>query len=154
VSRVTFDFSLHPSLVTLERQRHDIRALRGAALRGLGKGLAFVTFEPTRDFIRLETFVPDWLFQMRGVVRDIDAGKHETFTVDPDYFNNSLRYTYRPQDKSLELYEVNGGDFKIRTPYKEFRRSFLAFLPAALKEVMLFYPELEGNTEFLAMCHE
>jgi hypothetical protein len=154
MSRVTFDISLQLSVVALERQRLDVGALRGAALRGLGKGLALVTFEPARDYMRLETFVPDWLFQMRGVVRDIDAGKFETFTVDPDYYNNSIRYTYRSQDKSLELYEVNGGDFKIRTPYKEFRRSFRAFLPAALKEVMLFYPELEGNTEFLAMCDE
>jgi len=82
------------------------------------------------------------------VVDQIDSGNHETGTVSGDYFSNNLRFTYSVQSKRLEIYEGNGGNFKIVTSYKEFRAALLDFYHQSLGDLKILYPELERSDVF------
>lgn len=126
----------------------NITTLEARGLRRLAEGKIYIIFEESREFIVIESEVLDYLLQLRGVVDLIDSGNHQTVAVSGDYYSNNLRFTYSPQSKNLEIYEVNGGDFKIVTPYKVFRASLLEFYQRALGDLTIMYPELVENDEF------
>ncbi len=148
MKKITFDLLIRPETTVRDHQRLDIKSLDERGLRRLGTGKLFIVFEPQRDYIVIESELLDYLLQLRGVIQQIDAGNHETFAVSGDYFSNHLRFTYRPQDKGLEIYEANGGDFKINISYKDFRLAFTKFYPEAISDFTLLYPELKKNEAF------
>ena len=148
MSKIAIDFIVRPATVQSDKQRMNIATLDARALRHLAKGKLFIVFEKPRDFIVIESEVLDYLIQLKAVVGQIDSGTHETVTVSGDYFSNNLRFTYSPQSKTLEIYEVNGGSFKIVTSYKDFRTSLLKCYHQALADLQILYPELQENYEF------
>ncbi len=126
----------------------NVATLDVRGLRRLARGKIFIVFNGLRDFIVIESEILDYLIQLKDVVGQIDAGNYETFAVSGDYFSNNLRFSYSPQSRKLEIYEANGGNFKIVTAYKEFRASLLEFYKQALSDLRMLYPELAENDEF------
>jgi ABC-type transporter MlaC component len=48
----------------------------------------------------------------------------------------------------MEVYEVNGGNFRLQFAYKPFRESLKKFYADLLDDYQDFYPELEENNAF------
>jgi hypothetical protein len=65
-----------------------------------------------------------------------------------------VRFTYNPSSKKLEIYEANGGSFKIEVPYRDFRASLVAFYKQTLLDFQMLYPELTRNKEYLAILRQ
>jgi hypothetical protein len=128
-----------------------IATLDKKGLRKLAKGKIILTIEKPRDFVVIESELIDYLAQLKGVTDQIAAGNYETFTVSGDYFSNNLRFTYEPSSKNLEIYEMNGGTFKIAFSYREFKSTLLTFYKQALCDLQAWYPELSSNEEFRSM---
>jgi hypothetical protein len=146
-----FDFAVRPTVVRADRERLKVGELDNRGLRRIARGKIFLTIDKPRDFIVIESEVLDYLIQLKGAIEHIDAGTHQTFTVSGDHFSNNLRFTYDPSSKRLEIYEANGGMFKLDVPYREFRTSLLAFYRDALSDLQLLYPELTSNKEYCSL---
>jgi hypothetical protein len=151
MTRVRFDFAIRPGVVQSDRERLNIAELDERGLRGFARGRIFVAVDKPRELIVIETEVLDYLDQLKGVVDQLDSGNHETFAVSGDYFSNNLRFTLDPTPGDLEIYDANGGDFRIVLPYKSFRSSFLAFYKKALADFCILYPELAKNDWYRAI---
>lgn len=154
VSRIKFDICVRPDVIVSDRSLHTIASLDERGLRRIAKGKIFIIFERPRDFIVIESQVYDYVDQILGVIQQIDNGNHETFAVSSDYFSNNLRFTYDPTSKNLEIYDVNGGDFSVESPYEIFRASFLSFYKRFLTEFIMMYPELNENNDFLKRLND
>ena len=151
MAKVHFDFEICPDVVRSDREQFRIQTLDKMGLRQITKGKIVITAEEPRQVIVVESEVLDYAEQLKGVVVQIDSGQFETFAVSGDYFSNNLRFTYEPFEKTLEIYEMNGGEFKVITPYQGFRVGVIAFYRRLLSDLQSLYPELTLNKEFLAM---
>ena len=113
---ITFDYSLRPATVSSDRRSFDIRRLDEKGLRKLGKGRLYIIDNKRRSFFVIDSQVLDYANQLVGVVSEFERGNRETFAVSPDFFSNNLSFKYDPQAKQVEVYEVNGGSFRLLFP--------------------------------------
>ena len=145
---ITFDYSLRPATVSSDRRSFDIRRLDEKGLRKLGKGRLYVIDNKRRRFFVIDSQVLDYANQLVGVVSEFERGNRETFAVSPDFFSNNLSFKYDPQAKQVEVYEVNGGSFRLLFPYKPFKDSLRQFYRGLLDDYLSYYPELVENHAF------
>ena len=148
---ITIDYSLRPATVGSDRRSFDIRSLDEKGLRKLGKGRLYVIDNKRRSFFVIDSQVLDYANQLVGVVSEFERGNRETFAVSPDFFSNNLSFKYDPQTKQVEVYEVNGGSFRLLFPYKPFKDSLRQFYIGLLDDYLSYYPELEDNHAFQQM---
>lgn len=145
---ITIDYSLRPATVSSDRRSFDIRRLDEKGLRKLGKGRLYVIDNKRRRFFVIDSQVLDYANQLVGVVSEFERGNRETFAVSPDFFSNNLSFKYDPQAKQVEVYEVNGGSFRLLFPYKPFKDSLRQFYSGLLDDYLSYYPELVENHAF------
>ena len=145
---ITIDYSLRPATVSSDRRSFDIRRLDEKGLRKLGKGRLYVIDNKRRRFFVIDSQVLDYANQLVGVVSEFERGNRETFAVSPDFFSNNLSFKYDPQAKQVEVYEVNGGSFRLLFPYKPFKDSLRQFYRGLLDDYLSYYPELVENHAF------
>jgi len=145
---IIIDYSLRPTTVTSDRKSFDVRSLDEKGLRKLGKGRLFVIDNEKRCFFMIDSQVLDYANQLVGVLSEFERGNYETFAVSPDYYSNNLSFKFDPQAKKMEVYEVNGGDFRLSIPYKPFKEALRRFYSDLLDDYLLLYPELEDNHAF------
>lgn len=145
---ITLDYSLKPSTVRRDRSAFDVRALDAAGLRKLGHGRVFVFDDEQRVYFVVESPVLDYAEQLAGVVSQFDRGSRETFAVSPDFFSNNLRFTLDTQCREVEVYEANGGRFRLHFRYKQFKEVVSKFYGEVLEGFRSHYPELEDNVAF------
>lgn len=145
---ITIDYSIKPATVRSDRQTFDIKNLDEKGLRKLGKGRLFVIDNKKRCFLVVESQVLDYANQLVGVVSEFERGNLETFAVSPDFYSNNMRFKYDPHAKQMEVYEVNGGTFRLQFAYKPFKDALRKFYGELLVELQVYYPELEGNEAF------
>lgn len=150
-SGIRFDLSVLPTIVQTDRDRFSLKTLEERDLRRIAKGRICVTVDQPRTVITIDSEVLDYVVQLKGVIDEIDAGNHETFTVSGDYYSNNIRFSYDPVSSRIEVYDVNGGEFRIVLPYREFRTSLLSFYKRALSDLERLYPELKANTTYRSM---
>jgi hypothetical protein len=136
------------SVVHADSDKYDLATLDERSVRRFARGRIFITFEDPRQFILIDSEVLDYILQLKGVIAEIDSGNHKTFTVSPDYYNNNLQFTYSKADELIEIYEVNGGDFKIVVPFVDFRAAILQFYRQSLDELLLLYPAVSNSHFF------
>lgn len=108
----------------------------------------FVIDNKKRSFLVVDSQVLDYANQLVGVVSEFERGNRETFAVSPDFYSNNLSFKYDSQSKQMEVYEVNGGKFRLHFAYKPFRESLKKFYDELLDDYQDFYPELEYNHAF------
>lgn len=149
--RVQFDYALRATVIQSDRAQLNVRELDKRGLQRIAKGKIFLTIDKPREFVVIDSEVLDYLVQLKGVVDQIDAGNHNTFTVSGDYFSNNLKFAFEKASETLEIQEANGGDFTIKIPYKDFRTSLLAFYKQTLADFLILYPELNKNDAYHAM---
>jgi hypothetical protein len=145
---MTCDFCVKMSVVRTDNDIIDVNNLDERSVRKLAKGRIFLTFEEPRHFILIESEVLDYLLQLKGVIDQFDSGNYRTFTVSPDYYSNHLEFTYIVEDRQIEIYEANGGDFRFAVSYGEFRKSYLDFFHTAIYEFLTLYPALSNSNFF------
>ena len=145
---IIIDYSIKPTTVRSDRQSFDVKNLDEKGLRKLGKGRLFVIDNKKRCFFAIDSQVLDYANQLVGVVSEFDRGNHETFAVSPDFYSNNLSFKYDPQAKQMEVYEVNGGSFRLQFPYKPFKEALKKFYDELLDDCQSYYPELEENHAF------
>lgn len=147
-STITFDYSYRIQSVMNDRESVNLTEIDVYQCRNLLYGCLYIIFEPQREYIRIESGIIDYMLQIKEVIESFDSGVREMVTVSPDYYNNNIRYTYSPNRGSLELYEMNGGEFRINTNFKLFKREFISFYKEAISDLMLLYPEFKINNSF------
>ncbi|MDZ4850437.1 MAG: hypothetical protein SGI77_14220 [Pirellulaceae bacterium] len=145
---ITIDYSIKPTTIRADRKTFDLRSLDEKGLRRIGKGRLFVIDNKKRCFFTVDSQVLDYANQLVGVVSQFERGNHETFAVSPDYYSNNLSFKYDPQAKQMEVYEVNGGNFRLQFPYKPFKEVLKKFYAELLNDFLEYYPELEENHAF------
>lgn len=149
MEKIIFEYCLKLNVSQEERKRFDLPRLDNNELKAIANGKMFVFFEPQREYMVLETGIIDYLLQFKSVIDEIDSGNYNTFSVSCDYYSNSLEYSFDSKTGKLKIVEVNGGDFEITTKYEKFKSSFLKFYKNTIKELFLYYPELQDNEIFL-----
>lgn len=145
---VIIDYSLKPSTVRKDRSDLDLRNLDEVGLRKIGKGRLFAFDDKQRVFFVVESPVLDYANQLAGVVFEFDRGSRETFAVSPDFFSNNLRFRLDQQLRDIEVYEVNGGCFRLSFRYKQFRDAVRDLYKSVLEDFCVYYPELRDNEAF------
>lgn len=145
---ITIDYCIRPITVRSDRQTFDIKNLDERGLRKLGKGRLFIIDNKKRSFFVIDSQVLDYVTQLDGVVSEFERGSYETFTVSPDFYSNNLRFKYDLQSKEMEVYEVNGGKFRLQIPFKPFKEALKKFYGELLDDFETYYPELNENECF------
>lgn len=93
------------------------------SLRKLAKGRSFVIDNENRCPFVDDSQVLDYASQLASIVSEFERGTHHTFAVSPDFYSNNLNFKYAPQVKQLEVYEINGGNFRLQVTLKSFKEA-------------------------------
>ncbi len=147
MTKTNFDYSIPIRTIQSDLSNFDIVNLSLNELKGIAYGKLYVFFDAS-TYIVLETGIIDYSLQFDGVIKEIDSGNNNPFSVSCDWYSNSLNYQYDKND-SLTIYEVNSGDFEITTKYSLFKKGFLKFKKRILEELVYYYPDLEKNQSFI-----
>ena len=83
------------------------------------------------------------------MIREIDSGNHQPFSVSGDYFSNSFHYNYDSKTDVLTISEANDAEFEIETEYSLFRSKYHEFRSFMISELKLTYKELDKNKVFM-----
>ena len=145
---ITRDYSLKPSTIQRDRSTFNMHTLDEVGLRKIGRGRLFVVDDKQRVYFIVDSQVLDYANQLVGVVSEFERGNRETFAVSPDFFSNNLRFTLDPQSRDMEVYEENGGSFRLNFKYKAFKEAIRIFYQGMLKDFLHYYPELSDNIAF------
>ena len=145
---ISFAFLINPNIVENDLKQVDIRSLDEKGLRQIGNGKIFIEFPEKRESIVIESEVLDYILQLKDVILDVDSGNFKTFTISRDFYSNNLQFTYDSENKKIEIYEGNNGEFRIITNYSDFRLNFLSFFKRALLDLELIYPDISLNQHF------
>jgi len=101
----------------------------------------------------IETELIDYLLQVKEVIKEIENGVGEIVAVSRgDHFSNNINFRYEPESDTLEIYEVNAGEFDIKCCFADFQREFAEFFGRAMIQILVCYPELQENQDFRMIC--
>jgi len=151
--RITFEISIDPSSIERDRANNDIRRLEAHRLWKICRGKLSISFEPQNQRISIETELIDYLLQVKEVIKEIENGVSEIVAVSRgDHFSNNINFRYELKSDTLEIYEVNAGEFDIKCSFAGFQREFTEFFGRAMIQILVYYPELQENRDFRAIC--
>ncbi|EAY25940.1 hypothetical protein [Microscilla marina] len=151
MSDIIFNFFIAPGILDKDKKNLSISGLDILGLKSMAYGKMSIFFKDQGEKIVLEPGIIDYLIEFKNVIKEIDSGNNETFSVSSDYYSNSLEYLHDPKNDKFIIYEVNDGAFEITTEYKAFRKAFLKFYQKALEKLVLQYPELRDNKAFIEL---
>lgn len=148
MKNVIFEYNIPINNVVNDKSNFDIAALNYDELKGICNGSIFIFFEPQHQYIILRTGIFDYLKQILGVIKEIDSGNYNPFSVSCDWYSNSLEFSYQKDVDALTIRDVNNNSFNITTKYSLFKKSFKKFYDKTMTELILYYPELVNNPVF------
>ncbi|UUC46756.1 hypothetical protein [Flavobacterium cerinum] len=148
MSKVRFEYILKYSTIKSDKENLDIAELSLPGLKKIAFGKIVVFFAPKKEYILLETGIIDYLEQFRIIIKEIDSGNHNPFSVSSDWYSNSLKYFYDKKSDKIRILESNDNEFDIMTDYTSFKKAYSKFRENTIKDIIECYPELKNNEAF------
>lgn len=152
MNKVFFDYKIDLSVITQENL-NDYKTFELYQLKGICYGHIYIFFDynnrKKRNFILLETGILDYILQFDMLFSYNLDDKDQINLVSGDYYSNSLDFTYTKATDDLKIYDINNALYTIICKYKDFKKSYKIFRKKVLNELIIFYPQLEENNDFL-----